>query len=202
MCDHTIIMPSFLELAIPSLIAALAYIGVSQTDHTIVITVAMCGALGGFFMLYFFSVMEKYPIVVQPQVAPQQQPTLEQLFGPEEVQQQPQEVSADSIPLVQEQKQQQQQQQEPLPRKRKIVIREYFEESTPKRPRSARELEQKIHVQIEKATQARSKPPTRRTPMERCRIATLPLLQNLLADLQADPTKEHDIARQVEELLI
>ncbi len=202
MCDQTIIMPSFLELAIPSLIAALAYIGVSQTDHTIAITVAMCGALGGFFMLYFFSVMEKYPIVVQPQVAPQQQqqPTLAQLFDPEEVQQQPQEVSADSIPLVQEQKQQQQ--QEPLPRKRKIVIREYFEESAPKRPRSARELEQKIQVQIEKATQARTKTPTRRTPMERCRIATLPLLQNLLADLQADPTKENDIARQVEELLI
>ena len=201
-------MPSFLELAIPSLIAALAYIGISKTDHTLAITVAMFAALGGFFMLYFFSVMEKFasspsnsvnntelPTVQQPQP----QPTLEELFGPEEVQepqqQQPQEVSADAIPLAPQEQQQQ-------PRKRKIVIREYFEEQAPKRPRSARALEQKIQEQIDKAAAVRSKHPTRRTPMERCRLATLPLLNTLLVELQADPTKEHDISRQVEELLI
>ncbi len=193
-------MPSFLELSIPSLIAGLAYIAASKTDHTLAITVAMCAALGGFFMLYFFSVMEKFPIVptgssqINSPEQPQPQPTLEQLFGPEEVQQLPQEVSANTIPLASQQGQQ--------PRKRKIVIREYFEEPVTKRPRSARELEQKIQVQMEKATQARTKTPTRRTPMERCRLATLPLLQSLLAELQADPAKEHDISRQVEELLI
>lgn len=200
-------MPSFLELSIPSLIAGLAYIAASKTDHTLAIIVAMCAALGGFFMLYFFSIMEKFPIVVSapsemshPEKPQAPQPTLEELFGPEEVQQLPlpqeqlpQEVSADTIPHHQ---------QQTLPRKRTTVIREYFEEPITKRPRSARELEQKIQAQMDKATQARSKHPTRRTPMERCRLAILPLLQNLLVELQADPAKEHDINRQVEDLLI
>lgn len=151
----------------------------------------MGAALGGFLMLYFFSVMEKFvPSQREEPQVPEPQPTLEQLFGPEE-------VSADAIPLTPEPVD-----QEPKPRKRKIIIREYYDEPSPKRTRSAKALQQKIQALADKASAVRSKPPTRRTPMERCRLATLPLLQSLLTELQADPTKEHDISRKVEELMI
>lgn len=191
-------MPSLLEISIPSLIAGLAYIGATRSEHTLAIVVAMGGALGGFFMLYFFSVMEKFPIVLPPPVVEQQpQPTLEQLFGAEEMPApapQMQEVSADQIPSAPES-----QQQEQMPRRRKIVIREYYDDE---KPRATRQLEKKIQAQLEKIAAVEQKNPARRTPTERVRLATRTMLEQLLTDLRANPQSEEQIRRHVEELLV
>jgi hypothetical protein len=164
----------------------------------------MGAALGGFFMLYVFSVMEKFPVVLpqpqpqqqpqlQPHPQPQQQPqapqpTLEQLFGAEEL---PQEVTTDDIPMV----------SEPTPHRniRKIVIREYYDDE---KPRATRQLEKKIQAQLEKIAAVEQKVPTRRTSTERVRLATRGILEQLLADLRGNPHAEEQIRRHVEDILV
>ncbi len=196
-------MPSLLEISLPSLIAGLAYIGATRSEHTFAVVLAMGGALGCFFMLYFFSVMEKFPIVLTPPPPqqPQPQPTLEQLFGAEEVPApapapQMQEVNADQIPQAAPPEPEQ---QEPRPHRRKIVIREYYDEE---KPRTARQLEKKIQAQLEKIAVVEQKAPARRTPAERVRLATRTVLEQLLADLRANPQSEEQIRRHVDELLV